>query len=103
MRRNHRNQQPKRSRPITCGDIDAGYGWLRITHHMVVMPRKAAAEQVDGKQANNLGLLAMAWKKGESGNPRGRLTEKVFADALRIVMAETDEVSGKRKLRRIVE
>jgi Family of unknown function (DUF5681) len=45
----------------------------------------------------------MAWKKGESGNPRGRLTEKVFADTLRIVMAETDEVSGKRKLRRIVE
>ena len=45
----------------------------------------------------------MAWKKGESGNPKGRLTEKVFADTLRIVMAETDEVSGKRKLRRIVE
>jgi hypothetical protein len=45
----------------------------------------------------------MAWKKGESGNPKGRLTEKVFADTLRIVMRETDEVSGKLKLRRIVE
>jgi Family of unknown function (DUF5681) len=45
----------------------------------------------------------MAWKKGESGNPKGRMTEKVFADTLRIVMAETDEASGKRKLRRIVE
>jgi hypothetical protein len=26
----------------------------------------------------------MAWKKGESGNPRGRAAEKPFADALRI-------------------
>ena len=26
----------------------------------------------------------MAWKKGESGNPRGRAAEKPFADALRM-------------------
>jgi Family of unknown function (DUF5681) len=45
----------------------------------------------------------MPWKPGQSGNPKGRLTEKVFADTLRIVMRETDEASGKLKLRRIVE
>ena len=31
------------------------------------------------------------------------MTEKVFTDALRLVMRETDEASGKLKLRRIVE
>jgi hypothetical protein len=31
----------------------------------------------------------MAWKKGQSGNPLGRLPgEKQFADQLRIVLAE---------------
>lgn len=45
----------------------------------------------------------MAWKKGQSGNPSGTSGEKVFASTLRLVMAEIDEPSGKRKLRRIVE
>lgn len=45
----------------------------------------------------------MAWKKGQSGNPKGRLNERVFADTLRLVVSEPDEATGKRKLRRIVE
>lgn len=45
----------------------------------------------------------MAWQKGQSGNPRGRLTEKVFADAIRIAVNEQDAATGKRKLRLIAE
>lgn len=45
----------------------------------------------------------MAWKPGQSGNPRGRLSEKLFADAVRIAVNEEDPISGKRKLRRIAE
>ena len=45
----------------------------------------------------------MAWKKGQSGNPRGRLTEKLFADAVRLVISEDDQARGKKKLRCLVE
>jgi hypothetical protein len=47
----------------------------------------------------------MPWKKGQSGNPSGGnfSKEKVFADALRMVAHETDEPSGKKKIRRIAE
>lgn len=45
----------------------------------------------------------MAWKKGQSGNPLGRPTEKVFADAIRMVLAEDCPKTGKRKLRRLAE
>jgi hypothetical protein len=33
---------------------------------------------------NELRLLAMPWKPGQSGNPRGRAIEKPFRDALRL-------------------
>ena len=49
----------------------------------------------------------MAWKKGQSGNPLGRLPgEKQFADQLRIVLAEPvdkNDPKSVRKLRRIAE
>jgi Family of unknown function (DUF5681) len=45
----------------------------------------------------------MAWKKGQSGNPGGRPSEKVFTDAIRIVVAEEDPVRKKRKLRCLAE
>lgn len=44
----------------------------------------------------------MPWKKGQSGNPNGRLKDKAFAEAIRIaVNGQTPE--GKRKLRAIAE
>src|SRR5262249_34265876 len=50
---------------------------------------------------------AMPWKKGQSGNPLGRLPgEKQFADQLRIVLAEPvdkNDPKSVRKLRRIAE
>jgi hypothetical protein len=48
----------------------------------------------------------MTWKAGQSGNPSGgpgRPKEKPFADALRIVLAEDDPTTQKRKLRVIAE
>ena len=49
----------------------------------------------------------MAWKKGQSGNPLGRLPgEKQFADQLRIVLAEPvdkNDPQSVRKMRRIAE
>src|SRR4051812_4980011 len=45
----------------------------------------------------------MPWKPGQSGNPRGRLPEKLFADQLRIVLFEEDKVTGRRKMRVIAE
>lgn len=45
----------------------------------------------------------MPFKKGESGNPGGRVRDKGFTDALRMALAEEDEVTGKRKLRSIAE
>ena len=45
----------------------------------------------------------MPWKPGQSGNPRGRLPEKLFADQLRIVLFEEDKVAGKCKMRVIAE
>lgn len=48
-------------------------------------------------------MHTMPWKKGESGNPAGGPKDKWFADALRMVVSETDEKTGKRKLRLIAE
>src|SRR5262245_5268878 len=49
----------------------------------------------------------MPWKKGQSGNPLGRLPgEKQFADQLRIVLAEPvdkNDPQSVRKIRRIAE
>ena len=45
----------------------------------------------------------MAWQKGQSGNPKGRQVEKVFADAIRLAVSQDDAVTGKRKLRAIAE
>lgn len=45
----------------------------------------------------------MAWQKGKSGNPGGRGTEKIFADAMRLVVNETDPSTGQKKLRGILE
>ena len=43
----------------------------------------------------------MAWKKGESGNPRGRAVEKPFADALRMEIKEAGD--NHQKLREIAK
>jgi hypothetical protein len=48
---------------------------------------------------NSLGLLTMAWKKGQSGNPKGRAAEKPFADALRMEIKAAGE--DHQKLREI--
>ena len=45
----------------------------------------------------------MPWKPGQSGNPRGRLPDKLFADQLRMVLFEEDKVTGRRKMRVIAE
>jgi Family of unknown function (DUF5681) len=49
----------------------------------------------------------MPWKKGQSGNPLGRLPgEKQFADQLRMVLAEPadkNDPQSVRKMRRIAE
>jgi hypothetical protein len=45
----------------------------------------------------------MPWKKGESGNPQGRTTEKMFTEALRMAVLEDDHITGKRKMRLIAE
>lgn len=45
----------------------------------------------------------MPFKKGQSGNPGGRIKDKAFTDAVRMALAEDDVVSGKRKLRAIAE
>lgn len=45
----------------------------------------------------------MAWKKGESGNARGRPKDKAFTEALRITLAEEDPKTQKRKLRAIAD
>ena len=45
----------------------------------------------------------MAWKKGQSGNPIGRLSEKSFADAVRMAVSEDDPVTKRRKLRVIAD
>jgi hypothetical protein len=49
----------------------------------------------------SLGLPAMPWKRGQSGNPLGRLSEKPFRDALRMVIAAAG--TDLKKLRRIAE
>jgi hypothetical protein len=41
----------------------------------------------------------MAWKKGESGNPKGRAVEKSFADALRMEIKNAGD--NHQKLREI--
>ncbi len=43
------------------------------------------------------------WKPGQSGNPKGRLSEKLFADAVRMAASEKEPATGKRKLRLIAE
>jgi hypothetical protein len=49
----------------------------------------------------------MPWQKGQSGNPLGRLPgEKLFAEQLRIVLAEPvdkNDPNSVRKIRRIAE
>ena len=44
----------------------------------------------------------MAFPKGKSGNPGGRDKEKIFADALCLVVSRDDD-DGKKKLYRITE
>jgi hypothetical protein len=44
----------------------------------------------------------MPWKPGQSGNPKGRLSDKLFAEQVRLVVNETD-AQGIRKLRRLAE
>src|SRR5262249_4377582 len=59
----------------------------------------------DGK-IKGLGLPAMGWTKGQSGNPLGRRSEKEFAAQLRIVLAELvdeNDPQSVRKMRRIAE
>jgi hypothetical protein len=56
-------------------------------------------------QSDLLGIreAIMPFKKGQSGNPGGRVNDKPFAEALRIVMAEEDPVRKKRRLRVLAE
>ena len=44
-----------------------------------------------------------SWVKGKSGNPGGRSTEKVFADALRAVSNEVDPKTKRKNLFLIAE
>lgn len=44
----------------------------------------------------------MSWKKGQSGNPIGRQSEKPFLDALKIALKEPAE-DGRPKLRKIAQ
>jgi|ERR1043166_2257836 CO/xanthine dehydrogenase FAD-binding subunit len=44
----------------------------------------------------------MAWQKGQSGNPRGRVAEKLFTDQLRIAV-NVEDVPGTKRLRTIAE
>ena len=44
-----------------------------------------------------------SWVKGKSGNPGGRSTEKVFADALRAVSNEIDPKTKRKNLFLIAE
>ncbi len=45
----------------------------------------------------------MAFKKGQSGNPGGRKTEKLIKDALMLSLNEECPVTQKRKLRKITD
>jgi Family of unknown function (DUF5681) len=45
----------------------------------------------------------MAWKKGQSGNPRGWIKDKPFADAVRLALSEEEPTTKKRKLRAIAD
>ena len=45
----------------------------------------------------------MAWVRGASGNPGGRIRDKEFTEALRLAVNTVDPVSGYRKLRVIAE
>jgi hypothetical protein len=45
----------------------------------------------------------MTWKTGQSGNPRGRLSEKLFADAVRMAVNEEEPTRKVRKLRLIAD
>lgn len=45
----------------------------------------------------------MAWKKGQSGNPGGRGTEKAFADAIRAAVNVEDPKTRRRKLLAIAD
>jgi hypothetical protein len=45
----------------------------------------------------------MPFVKGQSGNPGGRPKEKPWAEALRMALAESDNESGKKKLRLLAE
>jgi hypothetical protein len=41
----------------------------------------------------------MTWKKGQSGNPKGRAKDKSWADAIRIAVNEAYEGGDRKKLR----
>lgn len=43
------------------------------------------------------------WAKGQSGNPKGRRTEKPFRDALKLALSEEDETTKRTKLRVIAD
>jgi hypothetical protein len=45
----------------------------------------------------------MAWKKGQSGNPGGRPTEKMIAEQMRLMVNEEDQARGKKRLRCLLE
>lgn len=44
----------------------------------------------------------MPFEKGKSGNPGGRVSERMFGDALRLALKEVD-AAGVTKLRRIAD
>jgi hypothetical protein len=50
-----------------------------------------------------LGLPAMAWTKGQSGNPLGRASEKEFANALRAVSNQIDPKTKRKNLLLVAE
>lgn len=45
----------------------------------------------------------MAFKKGQSGNPGGRSTEKLIGDQMRLMINEMDKERGKKRLRCLLE
>lgn len=45
----------------------------------------------------------MPFEKGQSGNPGGRRTEKIYKDAVMLALREEDETTKRQKLRMVAD